>query len=189
MSVDGRVRSPRRGASFVSLLPDVPGIRCPWDLAAKVVSDDAGCRGVAESAMVSFVRRDLCALRRQQGDMLPDLLPAKVDERLRNPAKIGHNLTKLTEELANHLTAVGAPTPRRAAGWLLGAPGDGQGRAPVGSSARPWGEGQGFGSRMPMMMWWKWLASSVCQAPGRPPGVATRVTWSPSGRLPSMSSR
>lgn len=56
MSVDGRVRSPRRGASFVSLLPDVPGIRCPWDLAAKVVSDDAGCRGVAESAMVSFVR-------------------------------------------------------------------------------------------------------------------------------------
>lgn len=57
MSVDGRVRSPRRGASFVSLLPDVPGIRCPWDLAAKVVSDDAGCRGVAESAMVSFVRR------------------------------------------------------------------------------------------------------------------------------------
>lgn len=54
--------------------------------------------------------RDLCALRRQQGDMLPDLLPAKVDERLRNPAKIGHNLTKLTEELATHLTAVGAPT-------------------------------------------------------------------------------
>lgn len=53
--------------------------------------------------------RDLCALRRKQGDTLPALLPPSVDERLRNPGKVGHNLKKLTEELATHLEAVGAP--------------------------------------------------------------------------------
>lgn len=52
--------------------------------------------------------RDLCALRRKQGDTLADLLPASVDERLRSPGKVGHNLKKLTEELATHLETVGA---------------------------------------------------------------------------------
>lgn len=50
--------------------------------------------------------RDLCALRRKQGDTLAALLPASVDDRLRS--KVGHNLKKLTEELATHLEAVGA---------------------------------------------------------------------------------
>ncbi len=78
MSVDGRVRSSRRGRSFVSLLPDMPGIRCPWDLAAKVVSDDDRCRAVAESAMVSFVRRggsaSTCLAVSRATDLLPTML-------------------------------------------------------------------------------------------------------------------
>lgn len=52
----GSVRSPRRGG-FVTLLPEVPGVRCPWGLAAKTVADDQRSKAVAESAMVSFVRR------------------------------------------------------------------------------------------------------------------------------------
>lgn len=51
------VSSPRRGGSFVSQLPEVPGIRCPWDIAARAVADDALCTRVSETTVVAFIRR------------------------------------------------------------------------------------------------------------------------------------
>lgn len=41
----------------MSQLPEVSGIRCPWDLAARVVADDALCTRVSETAVVAFIRR------------------------------------------------------------------------------------------------------------------------------------
>lgn len=52
--------------------------------------------------------RDLSSLRRGQGENADELQPHKVDARLRNPKKVGHNLTKLTEELVTHLEALDA---------------------------------------------------------------------------------
>jgi len=56
--------------------------------------------------------RDLCALRRNLGHVHPELAAPAVDERLRNPKKVGHDLHKLTTELSEHLQAIGAePEP------------------------------------------------------------------------------
>lgn len=41
----------------MSQLPEVSGIRCPWDLAARVVADDVLCTRVSETAVVAFIRR------------------------------------------------------------------------------------------------------------------------------------
>lgn len=52
------VKSPRRGGRFVSRLPALLGIRCPWDVAAAIVADDEKCGRVAEATGISFIRRD-----------------------------------------------------------------------------------------------------------------------------------
>lgn len=51
--------------------------------------------------------RDLAALRRQQGESDQRLRRETVDERLRNPSKVGHNLTKLIAEHDEHNRALG----------------------------------------------------------------------------------
>lgn len=50
--------------------------------------------------------RELCALRRKQGDSDPGLLPEKVDHKLRK--KIRHSISELTIELGQQLQAAGA---------------------------------------------------------------------------------
>lgn len=67
------VKSPRRGGRFVSRLPDLLGIRCPWDVAAAIVADDEKCGRVAEATGISFIRRD---------SGLPSQLPLSAAARL-----------------------------------------------------------------------------------------------------------
>lgn len=50
--------------------------------------------------------RDLATLRRRDGETDPDLTREAVDARLKNPRKVGHNLTKLVTELNEHIDAL-----------------------------------------------------------------------------------
>lgn len=50
--------------------------------------------------------RDLATLRRREGHNDPRLRSDAVDERLRNPRKVGHNLTKLIAEHHEHITGL-----------------------------------------------------------------------------------
>lgn len=51
------VKSPRRAGRFVSLLPDVQGIRCPWDVVIDTALDQEKRRQVAHGATVGVIRR------------------------------------------------------------------------------------------------------------------------------------
>ena len=50
--------------------------------------------------------RDLATLRRRDGDRDPDLTRNAVDARLKNPKKVGHKVTKLVDELQEHIDAL-----------------------------------------------------------------------------------
>ncbi|AZS44402.1 hypothetical protein BWL13_01990 [Microbacterium oleivorans] len=50
--------------------------------------------------------RDLATLRRKAGETDERLKATAVDERLRNPRKVGHNLTKLIAEHNEHIDAL-----------------------------------------------------------------------------------
>lgn len=51
--------------------------------------------------------RDLATLRRREGEASEHLLSEVVNERLRSPQKVGHNLEKLLAEHDEHNTALG----------------------------------------------------------------------------------
>lgn len=50
--------------------------------------------------------RGLATLRRRNGDKNPRLDLKAMDDRLRNPRKVGHNLRKLVRELSEHIAAL-----------------------------------------------------------------------------------
>ncbi len=64
-------------------------------------------RQAIELSMKATIR-DLCRLRRTNGDSDDKLIPANVDKRLRS-YQVGHRLGALLQELEEHLAAVGGP--------------------------------------------------------------------------------
>lgn len=65
-------------------------------------------RQAIELSMKAAIR-DLCRLRRINGDSDDKLIAVNVNKRLRS-SKVGHRLGALMEELKEHLSAVGGPT-------------------------------------------------------------------------------